>query len=772
VIAAGLETVIADALAEDDPKAASARVVTAIERADLPPALTEAIRHAYLDLGAGEVAVRSSARSEDGAAASFAGQYETVLGIVGSDALMAAIRRCWASLWSVRALAYRRRAGLEQGPAAMAVVVQQMVAAVQSGVAFTLDPASGSRDVIVIEAVAGSGRTLVEGKTTPHRYAIGKGRDPTTLAEGVLDASGLLSVVELAQRVEAWEGKPQDIEWALDAGGRIYLLQARPITSMRAAGQEVVTRWTRDNVGEVIPGTVTPLSWSILDPLSNDSAVAVMRRLGMSVPSAGTLFDRFYGKVYLNQTLFQAVMNRFYPSKTGWHAYPRLALTMLRALWLLSRLPSESESVTRSILRRRHAAQDLELDALTEASLIERLKAWRDLDCHAMRVHIGITVIAEVLSQALEKCLAVRRPQGAGARSVTTGLKRMRSAEAGEAVGAMARWVCKDDALRSIVLETGPDDLEGKLKSQAAGQALWAKVQAFLAEHGHMASQEFELSVPRWRDDPKIILAALQSQVRAASEGPTEAPAVSRLAAIAQIQQELSPLRRWIFRLLLHWVTAFTVHRENLKYHLVMAHSRLRDLYLALAARFVADGRLANAEDVFFLTVDEVRRLVDESEDCDYRKRVSERRQAWKADQEATPPPALDRWPDGRIRSAAPTGVTGDTDGQPLHGLAASPGTYVGRARVALSLEGAGHLEPGEILVIQAATPGWSPLLWAAGALVTEIGGTLSHSAIIAREYGLPAVLNVRDATRLVHTGQRVRVDGSRGTVQLLEGDK
>ncbi len=721
----------------------------------MPAAVAAAIHDAYLALGAGAVAVRSSALAEDGVVASFAGQHETMLDVVGCDALLAAVRRCWLSLHSERARAYRRRLGRGGDAPLMAVVVQRMVPAVCSGVAFTQHPAhpvNGSRDVVVVEAVAGTGESLVSGRVTPSQYVVRRGDDPATVAGDLLDGERLTAVVRLARRVAAWAGRPQDVEWALDEAGSLYLLQARPITVAPGDSHEAVMRWTRDNVGEVLPDPVTPLSWSLLEPLGNRSFAALLRRLGIEdYPDAG-LFGRFYGRVYFNQTLFQDMMSRFYPSHAGWQAAPRLALMGLRGWFLLQRLPAESDAVIADILAQRSAGGDM--------------STWRELSVRAMEVHLAVSVMGELFYQALGKLLS---RWGGGVTTVaalTTGLTGVRSAEAGRALAALARRVGRDERVRTLLLTAEPAALPALLAETEAGRELWERIESFLAEHGHSAAQEFELAAPRWRDDPAIILSALRAQVRAAGD-PRADPTADRLAATARVEQRLGPLQRRIFRFLLRRAQSLTMTRENLKYHFVIAHSRLRDLYLALAEQFVAAGQLSDPDDIFFLTAAEVAAL-SESGLEEVAVRLAERRRAWEDDCRVRPPFAIEQR-NGRLHPSSPPAASVGDEGVLLRGFAASPGSYTGRARVVLAPGNGAGLEPGEVLVAPATSPGWAPLFLAAGALVTEIGGTLSHGAIIAREYGLPAVLNVIGATRHIHTGQLVHVDGSRGVVRLLE---
>jgi pyruvate,water dikinase len=577
-----------------------------------------------------------------------------------------------------------------------------------------------------------------------------------------------MAVVRLARRVEAWAGRPQDVEWAIDQAGRVHLLQARPVTVV-GSSRRAATRWTRDNVGEVVPDPVTPLSWSVLEPLGNGAFAGVLRRLGMGRVPAG-LFGRFYGRVYLNQTLFQAVMGRFYISHAGWRALPRLAPTGLRVLWQLFRLPGEAERVIRAVQERRWAEEGLDLAAPAPADLLDRVEEWRRLGAAVMEVHLAVTTVAELLYQTLDKVLSRWGDGSVGPASLMAGLKGGRSAEVGRALAALAREVRRDEGLRDLVMGTVPQALPARLAETEPGRALWARIEAFLAEHGHGAPQEFELAAPRWRDDPTVILSALQAQVRAAGEEPTVDPAAVRIAATARVERRLNPAQRWLFRRLLRWAQAFTLAREDLKYHFVLAHGRLRDLYLDIAAGLVAEGRLGDREDIFFLTANEVEELVGgERTPEEGRRRVAERRRAWEGYQKGVPPQALDQWADGRLWPVIPSAPPGGGDGPLLRGLAASPGAYTGRARVVRTVDDGAALEAGEVLIAPAASPGWAPLLMAAGALVTEIGGALSHGAIIAREYGLPAVLNVGDATRRIRTGQLVHVDGSAGVVRLVE---
>lgn len=754
VAANSLDDLIAEALTDDDLTAASIRRIEVVFReAEMPLAVAAAIHDAYLALGEGKVAVRSSALAEDSEAASFAGQYETFLGIVGCDAVLAAVRRCWTSLWSKRALVYRDRLGCEVDDATMAVVVQKMVPAAQAGVAFTLDPVSGRRDVIVVEAVDGVGEALVGGQTAPHHYVVQEGMDPCRVGDDLLVGEHLAAVVELARAVEVWAGAPQDVEWALDETGRLYLLQARPIT-VAGAGESV--RWTRDNVGEVIPEPVTPLSWSVLEPLGNGAFAGLLRRLGMDeVPAR--LFGRFYGRVYLNQTLdqalFQKVVGRFYLSRAA-----------LRVLLLLRRLPDESKSIIGAILEQHRSDDDLDLTTLAPVDLLARLANWRRLGAAAMEVHLTGNLIAELLYQVLDRLLIRWGDGTVTAATLTSGLTAVRSAEAGQALAALAQQVSHDDDLRDLVLRTTPEALPTRLADTEAGRALWAQIKIFLAEYGHSAAQEFELAAPRWRDDPTIVMSALQMQVRAFGVRGVE-------EAGPQVGKQPDGFSRfWPGALLVKETRRFVAQRENLKDAFVLDHSYLRRFYLALGKVMTYAGALDEATMIFFLTHDEIAEWVAgwlSPEEA--RSRVAMRKAEWQRVQRRPAPFALEQWPDGRLLPQERALSFQDDAIDVLQGVPVSCGTFAGRARVARTPAEAAALEPGEVLVVSAVTPGWAPLLQVADALVTEIGSVLSHGAIIAREYGLPAVMNIPNATQLIRTGRHVLVDGTQGLVHLLE---
>jgi len=781
----------------------------AITAASLPSDLRQAVVQAHRALTGDDpllaLAVRSSALAEDAADASFAGQHDTFLDVRGELALLESIKRCWASLWTARALSYRARLRPNDPHAALAVVVQRMVPADCAGVAFTINPLTGS-DEIVLEATPGLGERLVAGRVAPDRYRVNRRTwqileaSPLHPGRAVLNPAQIAGLARLAARVEDHFGSPQDIEWAC-SDGQIYLLQSRPVTAaaapdfvtadgqvdmaalLRRADESGSEMWTDDNVGEVIPDAVTPLTWSVLEPLGNGAFRAFLRRVGLRRYPAAGLFGRFYGRIYFNQSQFQRLMRRFYPSHLGQIGGGRFRLlglaraalalteTGLRALALIPRLPRQAERLVKAVPI--ELARIPEAAALSDRALWAEAERWRQAGQPLMSVHLAVTIFATLLYSLLDK-LVVRWGGGAVETAhLVAGLPGLKSAEMGRDLAALADQAAADPALRDELLNNPPSALAARL-GKLPGLA------AFLARHGHASRHEFELAFPRWRDDAACVLAMVQNHLRAtrdgrAAPGPTTQQA-TRDYALRTMRRRLRPgLRRLLFGWLLRWTQRYSLARENVKYTFVMAHSHLRDLYLALAVRLVARGDLAETDALFYLTRDQIAALLDGQLDrAEAAQAIAHGRAEYQRCRQnrANAPKIVEQWPDGTLRAVRPAGRTARlaaSDQATLHGVAASPGRVTGRARVICDAPHAARLERGEVLVAPSTNPAWAPLLLNAAALVTEVGGLLSHGAIVAREYGLPAVLNVEGATQAIRTGQLVAVDGHAGTVSLLD---
>ena len=808
-----IESLLAHPDLSDDEKAHLAQ--QAIADANLPQNLHEAVVKAYRLLSNGDpllpLAVRSSTTAEDAAGASFAGQHDTFLDVRGELALIESIKRCWASLWTPRSQSYRAQLRPDDASAAMAVVVQYMVPADRSGVAFTVDPVTGA-DEIVVEATPGLGERLVSGLVTPDHYRVDKqtreirSASPARSDREILSTAHLQQVARLAAEVERHFGEPQDVEWA-QANGHTYLLQSRPVTSLalpeltpgdsqvdldalrRRADETGSEIWTDDNVGEVLPGVVTPLTWSVLEPLGNGAFRSFLRRVGVRRYPAAGLFGRFHGRVYFNQSQFQRLMRRFYPSHLGQIGrrrsrllgllYAALALveTGLRALFLIPTLPRHAEWLMKAIPTKLKGAPAPK--TLTERELWTEIERWRQIGQQAMSVHLAVTIFATLLHSLLDKLVPHWSAGTIETAHLLAGLPGIKSAGMGRDLAALAAVAAVDTDLRDCLLDGPPEALTDCVSNLPPDNHFARQLGEFLSKHGHASLREFELAFPRWREDVGYVLTMLQNHLGTRHDGcPVPSPEtqqVVRQRATQALRQRLriGP-RRLFFEILLRSVQRYSVARENMKYTFVMAHGHLRDLFLALADHFVERGGLIKSADLFYLTRDEITSFLSGHTSADKIARDVERHRSEERHQDARtiPPKIIEQRPDGSLHAVMSSWHSARldvTDDAKLRGVAASPGQVTGRARVILDPQDSAHLAHGEILVTPSTNPAWAPLMLNASALVTEIGGLLSHGAIIAREYGLPTVLNVKGATQVIRTGQLVAVDGSAGTVSVLD---
>ncbi len=845
-----IDALLRDANLSDGDKAD--HIQRLIIAADLPSDLRAALIAAWRQLGDAPVAVRSSAPSEDAALTSFAGQHDTFLDVRNQADLLANVKQCWASLWTARSLSYRARLqarpepveGADDSVAALAVVVQTMVPARCAGVAFTVNPLTGAEE-IVLEAVSGLGERLVSGEAAPDRYRVDKetGEVRETAPQGqtpLLNLAQIKELARLAARIERHFGQPQDIEWARD-NERFYVLQSRPVTTQSVVtGMEIPTQlppdfvsadgqidmaallrradetgseiWTDDNVGEVVPGVVTPLSWSVLEPLGNGAFRRFLQRAGVRrYPPAG-LFGRFYGRVYFNQSQFQRMMHRFYPSSisqsgggsrlTGIiRAALRLTETGLRTLFLILTLPAEVRRLTKSIPqqladipassgspRSSRSSHSQTLfgnekneknegeESFSNRKLWAESETWRQIGQQVLSVHLAVSIFATLFYSLLDKLVTRWSDNSIETAHLLAALPGMKSAEMGRDLADLAAEAAAEPGLKSCLADASADELVRCVAELPADNRFVRHLERFLSKHGHASLREFELAFPRWRDDAGYVLLMLQNHLRAHNAG-----AASNDAAAQQVmRQRAAQAMRWrlgfgprraSFEFLLYWTRRFSVARENAKYTFVMAHSHLRDLYLRLAHRLQEQGALTDSAGLFYLRKEELSEFLAGHIGGVELGEILVRRQTEQRGYEnaqTAPPKIIEEWPDGSLRAVA-LPADANSNGTALRGVAASPGRVTGRARVILNPLDSTRLERGEILVAPSTNPAWSPLFLNAGALITEVGGLLSHGAIVAREYGLPAVLNVKDATKTIRTGQLLAVDGYTGTVRLLD---
>ena len=751
-------------------------LAAAVGRAPLSPELSADLQRAAGRLG-GPLAVRSSGVAEDGAQASHAGQFHTALGVEVGAALERALRACWASAWSGRVRAYR---GEEVGYPRVAVVVQRALAPRAAGVLFTVNPANGSWREMTVEAAWGLGEAVVDGKVVPDFYRVRRPRrtprpvqrvlarlrlEITDRATGsqehqwlpgsggvvqqpvpaarrgtpCLDDRSLLRLCRLGLRAEALLGGPQDLEWALDEAGELHVLQSRPVTTAGDVRRSGPVLWTRRFVGERWTEPATPLGWSEMQHLLNHFIAypqTSRRLLGGAEPSQLVRFAP-----YLNVTVF-----RHLAFKMPGAAPPRFMLELLppaeEQQWLRRRAAPPDLAVYRSILaetaRERRwqrfrwnpvsnwrawaafeGALDGRLAALSPVhdrpSARRRIDACRTLSRDYIKVHICSLLFANIWFEVARAALA----------------------SAGRA------------DLAPVLLQPPADTATSRTNA-----ALWElgrgarRLDDFLAAYGHRAASSWELFSPRWREQPDQVRAL--ARATAAGDDPRPDQRARQQRVEAELQRLPRPLRSTVVL-----TRRYLQLREDQRFHFDRVLWRWKEALLWLEADLGLEIR--------YLQRGELEALLDgDLADGLARDLIVERRAAF-ADEVARRA-AGDEPPDFLVGDAAAGAVS---SGSRLTGQGISTGVLTGTARVLRSLDDAGRLRPGDILVTRATDPGWTPLFHVAGGLVMELGGMLSHGAVVAREYGLPAIVRVSDATRLIADGRTITVDGGRGVVWL-----
>lgn len=776
-----------------DPLDARRRLVESA----MPPEVATAVRDAYRSLG-GQVAVRSSATAEDLPEASFAGQQDTILDVEGEDALLDAVRRCWASLWNDRAVSYRATHEVDEHALRLAVVVQQMVAATIAGVLFTADPITGRRRRAAIDAVRGLGEQLVSGAVNPDHYVV----DTTTGAVlerrgDILDDARLREIAAMGARIEAHYGKPQDIEWAID-DRRLWIVQSRDITTLypipaSAPDPERDLRvYFSFNVAQGVLQPFTPMGIQTFRLLGAAFASVIGRPV--ADPAAGTSVIVDAGmRVWIDLTgVLRNSTTREIPVRvfsimearsSGIVARllddPRLAPrrgSRLRSAVSILRAVAHAGVppwVIRSLLRPERTRDQVlsYVDALITRDVGPLTTPAERLDAFERQIITTLPrmfprLVAIVAAGLVSYNLAARLLRGVASddemRTVLRGLPFNPTTEMDLELWAIARRTRDDPPSRAALADRPSADLSADFRRGALPPLLQHELATFLNRYGHRAIAEIDLGLPRWSEDPAHLLGAIANYQRpgAAALAPDEqfARAASEAEAlIATLLSRVHGPRRILARKFLRRVRALAGVREAPKFNIVRVFAQGRAILAPVGAALAGDGRIAAADDIWFLTLPDARRALSGE---DMRPRVAERRAEFRREERRrhVPRVLLSDGTDAEAAFASPA-----ADGA-IRGTPASPGIARGVAHVMLSPAGA-RLEPGEVLVAPATDPGWTPLFLTASALVMEMGGMMSHGAVVAREYGIPAVVGVPNATERIVTGERIVVDGSAGTV-------
>ena len=786
--------------------ALSAAIRRAIEGVVIPDDLATAITRSLARLGGvAACAVRSSATAEDSPTASAAGQHDTYLNVVGRASTLQHVSRCWAALFTERAVTYRLRNGIDHRTVSMAVVVQQMVVPQAAGVLFTADPVTGNRKVASVEAVFGLGEALVSGLVSADVYkvlddevvakTVGTKRfaihaspaggtrrsaiEPDRQEQPVLTDAQVVRLAQLGRRIEAHLGRPQDIEWCL-VDDDFQIVQGRPITTLfpiPATGDRENHVYVSVGHGQMMTDAMRPLGlsiWQLTTPRPMAEAggrlfVDVTHALASPASRPGLLEVMGRGDPLIRDAL-QTLLDRgdFIPSlpdeSPGGPPVVGTPLTIETDPAIVAELIGRTQASIAALRRDIRTRSGSALFDFILADLQELTRLLVDPQSH--RVFMSAMEAAWWLNEHLQAWLGETNAADTLTQSVPDNV----TSEMGLALLDVADVIRPHPDVVAFLEHVEDDGFLGELPNLAGGREARDAIHAWLDSYGMRCVGEIDITRPRWSERPTTLVPMILGNIKnfEAGAGPRrfergrqeawnkEQELLGRLRALPDGERKAAETKRMIDR-----VRTFIGYREYPKYGMVSRYFVYKQALLDEAERLVRAHVIREKEDIFYLSFEELHDLV--RADRVDEQLIRERKAAFRSYQALTPPRVLTS--DGEVVAGAYR-----RDGLPagaLVGLAVSAGTVEGRARVILDMAEA-DLEPGDILVTACTDPSWTPLFVVIKGLVTEVGGLMTHGAVIAREYGLPAVVGVEHATRLIQDGQRIRVHGTDGYVEIV----
>jgi rifampicin phosphotransferase len=787
-------------------RALSAEIRRTLEAIAIPDDLAAAITRSLARLGEqAAYAVRSSATAEDLPTASFAGQQDTYLNVVGPAPILQHVSRCWASLFTERAVTYRLQNGLDHRKVHMAVVVQQMVFPHAAGILFTADPVTGNRKVASVEASFGLGEALVSGLVNADVYKVRDGEvvarvvatkrlalhaslaggtqqqaiEPARQEQPALTDAQVVRLAQLGRRIEAHFGRPQDIEWCL-VDDDFLIVQSRPITTLfPIPAQNDRENHVYVSVGhqQMMTDPMKPLGISLWQltaarPMFEAGGrlfVDVTRELAAPTRRAGLLKVMGQGDPLIGDAL-QSILERGDFIRSLADERPGAA----PAGGAPAPIETDPAIVTELIGRSQASIAALKRDIRTKSGsalfefILADLQELRRIlfDPQSHQVFMSAMEAAWWLNDQLQAWLGEKN----AADTLTQSVPNNVTSEMGLALLDVADVIRPHPEIVTFLQHVEAEGFLDELPRLAGGREARDAIRAFLDTYGMRCVGEIDITRPRWSERPTTLVPILVGNIknfepgagkRRFEQGRQEAwnkeqELLQGLRALPEGERKAEEAKRMIDR-----VRTFIGYREYPKYGMVSRYFVYKQALLGEAERLVQAHVLREKEDIFYLTFQELHDVVRTKQVDD--QLIRQRKDAFRSYQALTPPRVLTS--DGEVvlgsyrREDVPTGA--------LVGLPVSAGTVEGRAHVVLDMAEA-DLEPGDILITAYTDPSWTPLFVAIGGLVTEVGGLMTHGAVIAREYGLPAVVGVQHATRLIRDGQRIRVHGTDGYVEIL----
>ena len=766
----------------------------------IPTDIAQAISTAYAELSNPQssienqksVAVRSSATTEDLPEASFAGQQDTYLNVHGERDVLEAVKRCWASLWTARAMSYRARQNIAPEDVALAVVIQELVFAEAAGVMFTANPVNGRRDELMITAAWGLGEAIVSGAVTPDTITVNKstrrlvkwetaekrimtvrtetGTNEQPVSERfkkarVLNNARVKKLASLGLEIENLYARPMDIEWSL-TDGKFAILQARPVTAL----PEPPLDWpvpapkvllSRASFAELLPEPVSTLFGTLAVPLAEKASLAMMREVGGLNDPDSYVVAVVNGYVYIGLKMTFKVL------------WPMLIMSTVASKKMLKTGRQRWQAAREKYQALVRVWQGRDLTELTAGALLAGLREiFTETTQYYTAVQSGpipIALTSEMTFSNLYKMLVKRKGEPAAA-TFLFGCENQ-AVRADKSLFDLAMWAKQQPALLESLANEPAGQTCQRLSGSGDGPA-WdefrSRFAAHLAEYGHTI-YDLDFAKPTPADDPLPLVEALKAFMDGTAGNPYERQAAAlerREQMTAAVVKRLDPLRRKWFLKLLKYAQESAPLREDGIADIGLGQPQIRRMLAELGRRLVLAGAINDPEQIYWLKAGELQQMeatLDQAGRLDSLvTRVDERKSKWQAMRKVVPPNIL---PKNQL--LAMFMPREEQHGDTLKGSGASAGRVTARACVMRGPEDFGRMQPGDVIVAVVTTPAWTPLFARAAAVVTDIGGPLSHSSIVAREYGIPAVLGTGAATRRIQDGQMITVDGSAGTVSL-----
>lgn len=791
----------------------SAEIRRVIEEAALPGNLDEEVTRRLAMLGENEAyAVRSSATAEDLPAASFAGQQDTYLNIIGKEAILKHVSRCWASLFTERAVIYRIQNGFDHSKVQLSVVVQKMIFPQVAGILFTADPVTSNRKVLSIDASFGLGEALVSGLVNADTYKVRSGKvidkkisvkkvavyalkeggtisqeiPPERQDKQALTDEQILSLEGIGRRIEAHFGGPQDIEWCL-AEGTFHIVQSRPITTLfpiPEAKDEANHIYLSVGHQQMMTDPIKPLGMSLYLLVSFGQRFIAAGRLFVDVApmvvspdSRKTLLTTMEEHDPLMKDALLTILKRddFIKLQPDETIEPGLDTDKNGTSWMFqSEIENDPAIVPELIKKRETSVEALKQTIQTKSGtdlidfILVDIEELRNIlfDPQSRPVYMTAMNAHTWINEKMNAWLGEKN----AADTLTQSVPNNVTSEMGLALLDVADVIRPYPKVVAYLEQVKDDDFLEELLQFDGGQEIKKALESYLDKYGMRCAGEIDITRTRWREKPAILIPMILSNIKNFEPGAgkrkfekgreealkKEQELLDRLRQLPEGEEKAQETQRVI-----SLIRNFIGYREYPKYGMVSRYFIYKQALMKEAEQLVHAGVIHEREDIYYLTFEEIREVI-RTHKLDYQI-INDRKDEHKTYEKLTPSRVITS--DGEIITGAYKRE--NLPAEALVGLSVSSGVVEGRARVILNMEDA-NLEEGDILVTAFTDPSWTPLFVAVKGLVTEVGGLMTHGAVIAREYGLPAVIGVEDATKLIKDGQRIRVNGTEGYVEIL----